>query len=88
MTKNALLYICRERERERERERVENCSSLLPENCKHYLTLIWWHVSKCTASQNGAIPYINQSIYSIEATAVTRGSVLILLRKSKNGGAI
>ena len=38
--------------------------------------------------QNGAIPYINQSIYSIEATTVTRGSVLILLRKSKNGGAI
>ena len=33
--------------------------------------------------QNGAIPYINQSIYSIEATTVTRGSVLILLRKSK-----
>ena len=29
----------------------------VPENCKLYLTLIWWPV-KCTASQNGAIPHL------------------------------
>ena len=68
---------------------------LLPENYKLYLTLIWWLVNICcTATQNGAIPHINLSTYSIEATS--KSSLLMLSitvclflpRKSKNGGAI
>ena len=49
---------------------------LLPENCQRYLTLIWRHVKR-TASQNGAIPHINQSIYSIEATSKSCLQLLI-----------
>ena len=48
--------------------------------------LILWHV-KSTASQNGAIPHINRSIFQVLFTVI-HSSVLILLRKSKNDGAI
>ena len=68
---------------------------LLPENYKLYLTLIWWPVNICyTATQNGAIPHINLSTYSIEATSkssllmLSVAVFLCLLRKSKNGGVI
>ena len=40
------------------------------EKYKIYTTLIWWPVNIYrTVSQNGAIPHINPSIYSIECTS-------------------
>lgn len=50
--------------------------------------------SYCRKSQNDAIPHINRSILSIEATAkscflmLSVAVFLFLLRKSKNNGAI
>ena len=63
---------------------------LLPERSSGGLLIL----AALSATQNGAIPHINLSTYSIEATS--RSSLLMLsvalflflLRKSKNGGAI
>ena len=65
------------------------------EKYKICITLIWWPANIYrTVSQNGAIPYINPSIYSIESTSTSFLLVLLIAvflfykGKSKNDWAI
>ena len=54
------------------------------EKYKIYITLIWWPVNIYRiVSQNGAIPDINPSIYSIESTSKSFSLVLLIAEKAK-----